>query len=276
MPPKYLVLGHITHDRRPGGNTIGGSVYYGAITARKLGCTAAMVTSCSKEFPFPRELATVNKSISYSSNTTIFHNKYIDVDQDKYRIQYVESTANPLAISDVPPLWKRPEIVHFGPLVGEIDSNLICHFNNSLTIASIQGWTRRWDRNGKIQQLEWKGDNVLPYVAAAICSTEDLHSYSDITRWKDMVPILILTKGQKGATLYTQGNTFEFDSIPIKQIDPTGAGDVFTAAFIIEYKETGDHEHSARFATIAAGKSVSGYQGSRIPDRLTIDSVSNK
>ena len=276
MTPNYLVLGHITHDKRPEGNAVGGSVYYGAITASRLGYTAAMVTSCPKEFLFPKELATIDKRISYSPKATIFHNKYIDVGQDNYRIQYVESTANPLSISDVPPQWKRPEIVHFGPLVGEIDSNLICHFNNSLTIASIQGWTRGWDRNGKVQQLEWKGDNVLPYVDAAVCSIEDLHSYSDITRWKDMVPILILTKGRKGATVYTRHETIELDPIPINQIDPTGAGDVFTAAFIIEYKETGDHEHSARFATIAAGKSVSGYQGSQIPDRLTIDSVSDK
>ena len=221
-------------------------------------------------------MASIDKSVSYSPKTTIFHNKYIDAGQDNFRIQYVEARSNPLAISDVPPQWERPEIVHFGPLVGEIDSNLVRYFDDSLTIASIQGWTRGWDRNGKVQHLEWKGDNVLPYVDAAICSTEDLHSYSDITRWKDMVPILILTKGQKGATLYTQGNTIEFDSIPINQIDPTGAGDVFTAAFIIEYKDTGDYEHSARFATIAAGKSVAGYQGSQIPDRSTINSVLEK
>ena len=84
MTPNYLVLGHITYDRRPEGNAVGGSVYYGAITASRLGYAAAMVTSCSKEFPFPKELASIDKNISYSPKTTIFHNKYIDVGQDNY------------------------------------------------------------------------------------------------------------------------------------------------------------------------------------------------
>ena len=111
MTPNYLVLGHITHDKQTGGgDAVGGSVYYGAITANRLGYSAAMVTSCPKEFLFPKELAEIHKRISYSQKTTIFHNKYIRVGQDNYRVQYVESTANPLTISDVPPEWKRPEI----------------------------------------------------------------------------------------------------------------------------------------------------------------------
>ena len=35
--PRLLSVGHVCHDRAPGGDVVGGSVAYGSLTARRLG-----------------------------------------------------------------------------------------------------------------------------------------------------------------------------------------------------------------------------------------------
>jgi ATP-dependent Clp protease ATP-binding subunit ClpA len=49
--------------------------------------------------------------------------------------------------------------------------------------------------------------------------------------------------------------------------DPTGAGDVFAAAFLIQLGETGDALEAARFAACVAAGSVEGRGASQIPTR---------
>ena len=42
----------------------------------------------------------------------------------------------------------------------------------------------------------------------------------------------------------------------MKEIDPTGAGDIFATSFFIRLRQTQDPWESARFATIIASRSV--------------------
>ena len=54
-------------------------------------------------------------------------------------------------------------------------------------------------------------------------------------------------------------------------MDPTGAGDTFTAAFLIYFQETGDPIKAARFANIAASFSVEGLSYSATPTRAQVE-----
>ena len=77
MLPDYLVIGHITRDISNGKVTTGGCAYYGAVTARKLGLSAAMVTSCPNDFGFPKELEGVEITTIPSMDVTAFINDYV-------------------------------------------------------------------------------------------------------------------------------------------------------------------------------------------------------
>ena len=265
MLADYLVVGHITQDISNGRVRTGGCVYYGAITAQKLGLSVAIVTSCPNGFNFPEEIKTRKIITVDSDDLTTFVNKYVSKDEMSDRSQTIISTANKISIDDIPPSWRTIPFVHFGPLVNELGPDVIQGFPNSFKVASIQGWTRKWDLEGNVSNFGWDGSDILPHVDVAVCSREDINSDADLIRWKNMVPLLIVTNGRRGSTLYSQGGCTNIDSVEAKQVDPTGAGDVFASSFIAKYRDTLDYEYSARFASFVAGMSVEGYGASMVP-----------
>ncbi|HJJ56236.1 MAG TPA: carbohydrate kinase family protein [Methanocorpusculum sp.] len=51
------------------------------------------------------------------------------------------------------------------------------------------------------------------------------------------VPIVILTAGKNGSTLYYNNDTIEIPACPSTQIDPTGAGDAYLSGWFTAYKK---------------------------------------
>ena len=267
MLADYLAIGHITRDIFNGVVTTGGCVYYAAITVQKLGLSVAIVTSYSDDFEFPEEIRTSKITTLKSDRTTTFVNEYGPKDGFTRRRQIVAATADNISMDDIPISWRSIPLVHFGPLVNELGPDVVKGFPNSFKIASIQGWTRKWDSDGNVSNFEWDGSDILPYVDVAVCSKEDINSIDDLERWRNMVPMLIVTDGPKGARLFFEGNRIDIGAIKAKEVDPTGAGDVFAASFIVKYRETLDYEDAARFASLIAGMSVEGYGASMVPSR---------
>ena len=66
------------------------------------------------------------------------------------------------------------------------------------------------------------------------------------------------------------GEWHSVPAYPAREIDPTGAGDVFTSAFLIRYFETRDAPAAALFASCAASLSVEGWGVGSIPTRAEI------
>lgn len=68
---------------------------------------------------------------------------------------------------------------------------------------------------------------------------------------------IIVTLGSKGAIMITQGMQLFFSAAIVDEVvDTTGAGDVFTAAYIYYYHECCDDRDALRFANIKAAESV--------------------
>ena len=138
-------------------------------------------------------------------------------------------------------------------------------------LASLQGWLRRWDGAGLVTPAYWDGDGVLPHVDAAVLSVDDLGNPDWIERWREKTPVLIVTAGAGGSTVYLEGRRHDVPAFPVEEVDPTGAGDVFGAAYLIRYAETGDVLRSALFASCAASFCVEA-QGSRnVPSRAAVE-----
>jgi len=98
------------------------------------------------------------------------------------------------------------------------------------------------------------------------CNENELLTLCDSTNEQEIVNfvfrrrprIFIVTKGKRGATLYTDLADREkerFDVVPIKvnAKNSVGCGDVFGATFIYYYTESLNVELSFRYANIAAG-----------------------
>ena len=271
--PEYLVIGYITEDETGYRYVPGGSVYYGSVTALRLGLKASVVTSCDENLIIPKEMSDSNIEIVHSKATTRFRNEYQNKLGYSIRKQYVGNLANEIRLEDVPLHWRTIPMVHLGPLMGEVGSDIASAFPKSVVIASIQGWTREVNLDGEVVRKYWEGNDVLTHVDIAICSKEDIHSNGDIERWASMVPLFIVTEGSQGVTVYDGGSESRIEAINVKEIDPTGAGDVFTAAYLIRFSETSDPIESAIFASIAAGMSVSASGVQAIPDKGAIESL---
>jgi fructokinase len=79
------------------------------------------------------------------------------------------------------------------------------------------------------------------------------------------IQILCVTKGRKGCTIYDRtGGKRDMAAAPFDIIDTVGAGDAFSAAFLMQYYTTGDPIEAARQGNILGGFVAS--QHGAIPD----------
>jgi sugar/nucleoside kinase (ribokinase family) len=110
-----------------------------------------------------------------------------------------------------------------------------------------------------------EAERVLPQIDVLILSHDDLLPFADgnrrdadaiLHRWSMHVPMLVATDGRHGATLFRHGQTQRFPAYPIDEVDPTGAGDVFAAAFLTHLHKHGDPEQAIDFANCTASFSV--------------------
>ena len=81
----------------------------------------------------------------------------------------------------------------------------------------------------------------------------------------------MVTAGAAGALLYVNGERYEVRPRRTREVDPTGAGDVFAAAFLIHYDRHGDPWDAAEAATCAASLSVEGEGWSTVPDAAPLE-----
>ncbi len=260
-----LAIGHVTRDRLDDGFTTGGTVTYGAMTARALGLVPAIVTSAGHDLQ--NTLPDVNTHVVPAARSTAFRNDY----GPNGRTQHVDGVAESLSPSDVPGEWHGARSVLLGPLVGEVDAALARSFPNSLVVASVQGWLRRWDSTGLVKPRGWSGLAVLPYIDAAVVSIDDIVDDGKVAQWAELVPLLVVTEGSQGARLHENGHWHAIPAFVTQEVDPTGAGDVFAAALAFMLLETGDAVAAATFASCVASFSVEAQGTSGLPSRAQVD-----
>ncbi len=252
--PDYLVIGHITQDLYPGGYKIGGTVTFSALTARNLGYCPGIVTSSSPELDLARLPADLRIVSHPSAHSTTFENVY----HDGSRRQFIRARAAPLRSEHVPADWHRSPIVHLGPLDQEISPEMADCFAHALLGLTPQGWMRQWDEHGLVSPTLWQPpDHLLARADAVILSMEDVGGdLSLVEHYAARTRLLVLTAGWKGSTVYFDGKTRSFAAPAVNELDPTGAGDIFAAAFLTALHETQDPWRSAQFANCVAAHSV--------------------
>lgn len=266
----YLVIGHVAKDIVPGGHALGGTVTYAAITAHRLGLRAGIVTAADEGFIGAVSAATQGIALHArpSPQTTTFENIYGDAG----RTQFLRARADPLTIDDVPAEWRDARIVHLGPLVGEVDAGMLRQFTGALVALTPQGWLRQWDAAGRVSPRAWDDAlAVLSQVDVLIFSPEDVgHNWDLIHAYTRAAPLAVLTLERHGALVFRRDEGRWIMPREARVVDPTGAGDVFAAAFLAAYQEQRDAFAAARFANVAASFSIEGHGVSAIPNRLRL------
>jgi 1D-myo-inositol 3-kinase len=266
----FLTIGNITKDLISGGYMVGGTVTYASVAAMRLGRTAGVLTRMGSDLVLPDVYRAIELHALPSPHTLTFENVYTP----DGRVQTIHALGGAIGTQDVPDALLRnpPPIVLLGPLAGELDPQVADLFPNSLRGVVPQGWMRRWDEQGRVSHVPIAcADEVLRHADVLVVSTEDVNHDISLARcYADMVRIVVLTRGVHGADVYYNGHVAHVRPRPANQIDPTGAGDTFTAAFLIYYSETGDPIKAARFANVAASFCVEGLSYSATPTRAQV------
>jgi sugar/nucleoside kinase (ribokinase family) len=92
-----------------------------------------------------------------------------------------------------------------------------------------------------------------------------------LDRWAKDVPIVVVTRERRGARVHHDDAWHEIEAFPAEEVDPTGAGDVFAAAFLVHYSESADVGKATRFASAAAVLSVEAQGIEGIANRQQIE-----
>lgn len=266
----YLVIGHVCIDHTPLGLEYGGTAFFGAITAMRLGARVHVLTSMPEAdvrtvLPGRVEVHNVPSAVW----CTFRHEQFGSV-----REQWITDVAHTLRREHLPAGFRDIPLVHFGPVAQEVDHDLLDAFQGALRAGSVQGWLRRWGADGHVepldpaQMLAW-----VPPVELSFLSEEDIGDQRGIIDlYRRRHRVVVLTDGSHGATVF-EGETHTFiPAFPTTEVDPNGAGDVFAAAFMIRYHETQAAIASARFAAVVASFHVERKGIDGIPNREQVQS----
>lgn len=248
----YLAVGHLAADKTPQGFRLGGSAAYAALTARAMGLRVGIVASVGDEAPLEalNGIPLVNVP---TERGTVFEN----IPTPDGRIQILHSRAEPILFDHIPQAWRGAPIIHLAPIADEMDASLAERLSASILGITPQGWMRQWDSQGRVSPKTWMNESALHRAGAVILSIEDVgHDLEFVEEMAHHARILCLTEGAAGATLYWNGDRRRFRAPAMEEVDSTGAGDIFAAAFFIRLMNTRDPWEAARFATQLAARSV--------------------
>ena len=268
---QYLCIGHCCHDKLGDDNILGGCASYASLVAHQLGLKVGILTSVGDDFEFfkvfeDQGIELLNKQ---AAKTTVFENIY----HNHQRTQYIHAVAEKIYANDVPQEWLKVPVVHIGLIADEADKSVLKAFPNAIIGVTIQGWLRQWDDKGRVlpKAMDW---SLLADADVVIMSDADIEGFEELLPlMASYAKVLVLTKGADGADVIFNNQKLHYPAFPVKEVDSTGAGDVFTAAFLAKYAETKDIALSTGFAHSAASFIV---EGVGIKNLATIEQINDR
>jgi hypothetical protein len=256
-PIEFVAVGHLAVDLRNGERTLGGAAAYGCLAAARLGRTSAMVTAVGEDFDLFEPLQGIEIHYHPSRESTTFRNAY----RGSQRCQHILGRARPLIEEDLAPLRSRlaeEALVLYCPIAREVETPLVPFEPGGACGVAPQGFFRNWDDDGEIHACSWEGATTALARATFISL-----SMSDAPRPRELAAelaredrVLALTEGGHGARVYTGGRCFHVPAWERPEREPTGAGDVFAASFLVALGEGQEPLEAAELAACAASFTV--------------------
>ncbi|MGD8520132.1 MAG: PfkB family carbohydrate kinase [Desulfobacterales bacterium] len=242
------VIGSTTIDKNIYDNKnqlkIGGVTTYSGITYRRHGIVTRAVTNVAEQdLPILDKLD--QEQITVQNGPTTHTTQFINIFIGDQRRQKLPSTASPIKACQIEALRDAVGCVHLGPLHPlDIEPDCINLLKEAKlpVFLDVQGYTRRIEDEevytGVADQIE-ASLKISRIVKANESEFESVLQYFDI----DLAGLLaryhieefIVTQGKKGGfVLENKNSQVRFDAVPVQSPgDPTGAGDIFFAAYII-------------------------------------------
>lgn len=274
--PDFVAIGHLTIDRTPEGDQLGGTVLYAALAAARSGARAAVLTRANLPALAPAlrdELDAFASEVEIiaqaSDDTTTFTNR----DIAGRRSQLLHAWGGEIDLSGLPPLWRSAQAIHIAPVAQEIDARQLLRLSPQLLGCTPQGWMRSWDRDrlGAVRMTALRlPPDVVARIDVMVISSEESVSARDVLDMVGQSGLAVVTRGEQGVGLIDRGRRVDLEAFPARVVETIGAGDVFAGALISERAERQPVVASARYASAAAALKVTGRGIRSVPNRDAI------
>lgn len=262
---KFCVIGHLTLDHIIRKSSVkkcmGGTAYYSSVTAKLLGWNSTLISKVGFDFPmeYLRDIELLGVDTSriqrMDSPSTSFMLKY-----NGGRILKLISRCDEIYVDDVYNAIDDSTVVHLGPVAGEISLDVIdfVYENSKITSTDLQGFLRFFGFQGFVELVKPIFiDDILTCVDVIHCDLNEAYVCTGIkdpikaaeSLCSDYDLIVLLTIGEGGSYIAYDDSIFHIPS-PVKHVvEETGAGDIYTAAFLFMYDFIDDPLKSAIFAS---------------------------
>ena len=238
-----LVVGAASRDidaADPRGWRLGGTVSYAALTCARLGLRVRALIGADELAATAAELdvlrsAGVDVRIVPLATGPVFENRQ----EGDVRVQHVRAVSDAVPAAALPDEWRSPTAVLFGPVAGELRDEWATTLPNDCFAAlAWQGLLRELVAGGPVQLQPLAATPLVRRANVLFVSAEDIAgggpSLSDLLRDDQE---LFVTHGDNGALHFRPAAgarrvRFMPPLPPRPAIDPTGAGDVFLAAYL--------------------------------------------
>ena len=245
-PPGVVVVGAASRDRvadDPRGWRLGGAVSYGALTIAKLGLRVAALVGTDPAAAGAEELAMLREAgvdvrVAPLASGPVFDN----IEEPGGRRQMAYEAAAPLAVEALPPEWRSTPAWLLGPVAGELpDAWADVPPEDALVAVGWQGLLRDVRAGEPVRHLAPAPSPLLRRADIVAVSGTDFGPdtlIDDVCAWLRPGATLLVTSGARGgiaAEIGPEGprRLHRYPSLrPDAVVDPTGAGDVFLAAFL--------------------------------------------
>jgi sugar/nucleoside kinase (ribokinase family) len=267
----YTAVGHVAVDvLADGTRRAGGTAFYSALQAARLGSRALVVTR-GRVGEIEELLAPYGRELDLRVEPADATTTLLTRGRGAQRAQRVLAWAGPMA----PQLAVHTDVLHLAPVAREAPHG----WHGPCRFAGLtpQGLVRRWSAaNGEVT-VAGRADGAAERLAArcqALVVSE--HEHASCRALLDGAvragAVCAITAGGAPTTiLLARGRTLELDVPAVDDArDDLGAGDVFAAAFFTALAEGAGAERAADFANAAAAVRMQGTGAEAIGDRRAI------
>ncbi len=268
-------------DDDPRGWRLGGGVTYAALTTARLGLRTAALVGADELAAGATELDLLRAAGVSLRLVPLAHGPvYENVETPAGRVQICLAPGDPLPARALPASWAGAPAWMIVPIAGETGPDWAAAVPPEVRLAvGWQGLLRRLSPDTRVVKLL---PTASPLVRRADLIGVSRHDVDPGTRLGDLSRLLhpgtrlVVTRGALGGLLVTAGGPGSgairaYPAIAATEVEPTGAGDVFLAAFVAAglAGPSGD-EQAIGWATAAAGLAVEGPGLGAVPDRAAM------
>ena len=273
----------------------GGDTSNAAIAAARQGAKVGYVTAIGAD-QFGESFLTLWKSegidVSAVKKSPVAHTGlyFVTHGPDGHVFSYMRagSAASRMTPEDMPvEAIKTAKVVHASGISQAISSAATDAVFHALRTARAANVLVSYDTNLRLRL--WPLDRARAVIHAAAGLADILRPSIDDARqltglddpdkivdfYLSVGPkIVAMTLGDDGALIATRDKRERIPARAAKLVDATGAGDMFTGAFLAEYLRTIDPFAAGRYANVAAALSTEGYGAvAPMPKRVAVEAA---